>query len=132
MSPAALARRLREQIKAERLDVELTLDHRWIFLRHAGFSFRDFGDVTARERALGKWWRTCPQNTLIETAAQLLSGLHYGPLKLAKFTNIANWPNTKALIAVYAMDADPNIHDHLTELGWTTAWRSNRETYQAM
>lgn len=128
-SPAALVRPLREAIREQGWRVELRLDHRWIFLRREGFGFRNFGDVNARNQSLGKWWWRCPPERVIEDAALLLPGLSEGPLFLAKLTNVANWPDIEAQMVVYAMDADPEVREHLVGLGKSPAWRFNHETF---
>lgn len=128
LTPAQAVGWLHEQIRAAGWPIEVRIDVHWIFLREKGFTIAVFGDVSRRERSLGKWIVELEPGHILEAAAKVLPSIGHGTIHLAKLSNVFNIPRPKPVLVAYCLDRDSAVREALEALGWRPRFKLNRET----
>ncbi|MCU0292439.1 MAG: hypothetical protein MUF10_10710 [Thermoanaerobaculaceae bacterium] len=127
-TPAQAVGWLHEQIRAAGWPIEVRIDVHWIFLRERGFKIAAFGDVSRRERSLGKWIVDLEPGHILEAAAKVLPSIGHGTIQLAKLSNVFNIPRPRPVLVAYCLDRDGAVREALEALGWHPRFKLNRET----
>ncbi len=129
LTPAQALGWLHEQILAAGWPIEVRIDVHWVFLREKGFEIGAFGDVSRRERSLGKWIVELDPGHLLAAVARLLPIIGSGTIRLAKFSNVFNLPQPHPVLVVYCLDEDSAVREALEALGWRPRFKLNRATF---
>ena len=129
LTPAQVLRTLNEQICAQGWPIEVRLDMHWVFLRQKSFELAAFGDAPRRDRLLGKWIVDVEGEPILDAVARVLPVIASGPIRLAKFSNVFNFPRAKRVIVAYCLDRDSSVRAALEALGWRPRFKFNRETF---
>jgi hypothetical protein len=129
LTPAQVLRGLNERIRAQAWPIEVRLDIHWIFLRQRTFELSSFGDAPLRDRLLGKWIVDVEGEPILDAVARILPIIGSGTIRLAKFSNVFNFPRAKRVIVAYCLDQDSSVRAALEALGWRPRFKLNRETF---
>jgi hypothetical protein len=132
LTPAEVLRALNERIGAQAWPVEVRLDIHWVFLREKSFELGAFGDAPRRDRLLGKWIVDVEGEPILDAVARVLPVIASGTIRLAKFSNVFNFPRAKRVIVAYCLDRDGSVRAALEALGWHPRFKFNRETFAAL